>query len=82
MKLTSLGSSKRRLSDGGRMYPHNCNSRENVVGVISNIGPFYCFPGGEEINLGSIRGDIWYHSGLATLWEEEQCGGRRLMWLF
>lgn len=65
------------------MYPHKCNSGENVIGIISNIGSFCCFHRGGEINLGSIREETWYHSCLAALWEEaEQCGRRRLMWLF
>lgn len=43
-----------------------------MVGVISNIGSFYCFHGGGEINLGSIREEIRYHSGLAALWKEAE----------
>lgn len=79
MKLTSLGSSKRRLGDGGRTYPHNCNSRENVVGVISSIGPSCCFPGGQEINLGVSEGTY----GITVAWQlcgRKSNGGRRLMW--
>lgn len=54
------------------MYPNNCNSRENVVSVVSNIKSFYCIYGDGEINFGSTREDIHYRSAVAAMWKESE----------